>query len=112
VVSARLVTWGPVVLWAAVIFAFSSVPSLGTGLGTWDVVLRKLAHFAEFAVLGVLLARAVRNLPAAFALASLYAVTDEVHQLFVPGRAGSPLDWLVDAAGAGTGVLLYARRPR
>ena len=34
---------------AAIIFAFSSVPSLGTGLGTWDLVLRKLAHLTEYA---------------------------------------------------------------
>ena len=42
-----------------VIFAFSSVPSLSTGLGTWDLVLRKLAHLTEYAVLGALLARAL-----------------------------------------------------
>ena len=52
--------WAPVVLWAAVIFAISSVPDLGTGLGTWDLVLRKLAHAGEFAVLGALLLRALR----------------------------------------------------
>src|SRR5687767_882944 len=51
--------WLPVVVWAGVIFAFSSVPDLGTGLGGWDLVLRKLAHAAEFAVLGALLARAL-----------------------------------------------------
>ena len=41
------------------IFAFSSIPSLGTGLGTWDLVLRKLAHLTEYAVLGALLVRAL-----------------------------------------------------
>ena len=51
--------WAPVVLMAAIIFAFSSVPSLGTGLGTWDLVLRKLAHLSEYAVLGALLQRAL-----------------------------------------------------
>ena len=45
--------------WAALIFAFSSVPDLGTGLGGWDVVLRKIAHAAEYAVLGALLLRAI-----------------------------------------------------
>ena len=49
----------PSSLWAALIFAFSSVPDLGTGLGGWDLVLRKLAHAAEYAVLGALLARAL-----------------------------------------------------
>jgi hypothetical protein len=42
-----------------VIFAFSAVPSLGTGLGTWDLLLRKLAHATEYAILGALLLRAV-----------------------------------------------------
>ena len=47
--------WLPVVAWAALIFAFSSVPDLGTGLGGWDLVLRKIAHAAEYAILGALL---------------------------------------------------------
>ena len=55
----RFRAWAPVVLWAAVIFAFSSIPSLATGLGTWDLVLRKLAHLTEYAILGALLVRAL-----------------------------------------------------
>ncbi len=74
------------------IFAFSSVPSLGTDLGTWDLVLRKAAHLAEYAILGALLARATRSPLVAVALAALYAVSDEVHQTFVEGRVGAPLD--------------------
>ena len=107
--AARLNLWLPVVLWAGLIFTFSAIPSLGTGLGTWDLVLRKLAHLAEYAVLGALLARAVRREPLAFLLGSAYAVTDEVHQGFVAGRQASPLDWLVDMVGVAAGVLLYAR---
>jgi VanZ family protein len=96
--------WGPVVAWAALIFALSSVPSLGTGLETWDLVLRKIGHFVEFAILGALLLRALRDVPAAVLAGVAYAVTDEVHQIFVSGRHGSPLDWLIDAAGVVTGV--------
>lgn len=99
--------WGPPVLWAAVIFAFSSVPDLGTGLGGWDLLLRKLAHAAEYALLGLLLARAAGRPALAFALGALYAVGDEVHQTFVPGRAGSPLDVLLDAAGVALGVVAW-----
>jgi VanZ family protein len=106
--------WVPVVLWAAVIFAFSSVPSLGTDLGTWDTILRKLAHLAEYAVLGTLLARATGRASAAVALAALYAVTDEVHQVFVEGRHGSPFDVGIDTFGAIVGIIvwqhLFARR--
>lgn len=107
--AARLNVWLPVILWAGVIFTLSAIPSLGTGLGTWDVVLRKLAHVAEYGVLGALLQRALGREPLALLLGSAYAVTDEIHQTFVAGRQGSPLDWLVDTLGVVAGVLLYAR---
>jgi hypothetical protein len=83
VTATRISTWIPVVLWAAVIFTLSSVPDLGTGLGTWDLVLRKIAHTAEFALLGAL--------------------------LYVSGRHGSPVDWLIDTAGAAIGVAVAVR---
>jgi VanZ like family len=104
-----LSTWLPVVAWAAVIFAFSSVPSLGTDLGTWDTILRKLAHLTEYAILGALLGRAVRRPGLALALGVLYAVSDEVHQMFVEGRHGSPLDVLIDTAGLLAGLFAWQR---
>ena len=110
--SGTLSRWGPVVLWAGLIFTLSAIPDLGTGLGDWDLVLRKLAHFAEYAILGVLLFRAVRAPFLAVLLASAYAATDEVHQLFVTGRHGSPLDWLIDTAGVAAGVALALRNAR
>jgi VanZ family protein len=101
--------WLPVVAWAALIFAFSSVPSLSSGLGTWDLVLRKLAHAAEYAVLGGLLVRALeRELPA-FLLGVAYAVSDELHQSFVQGRHGAPRDVAIDAAGVLVGILVVRR---
>ena len=110
--SAALRLWAPVVLWATVIFAFSSVPDLGTGLGTWDLVLRKIAHACEFAVLGALLLRALRDERAALAAGVAYAISDEVHQMFVPGRVGSPLDVAIDFVGIAVGVLLWRRYAR
>jgi hypothetical protein len=107
--AARLNTWGPVVLWAGVIFAVSAVPSLSSGLGTWDLVLRKLAHVTEYAILGGLLWRALRHEPAALLLGSAYAVTDEIHQAFVSGRHASPVDWAIDAIGVAAGVLVAGR---
>ena len=63
--SSRLLLWLPVALWACLIFGLSAIPDLGTGLGTWDLVLRKVAHFCEYAILGALLLRALaRNRPA------------------------------------------------
>jgi VanZ family protein len=99
--------WLPVLAWAALIFAFSSVPDLGTGLGGWDLVLRKIAHAAEYAVLGALLVRATDRTGLAIVLGTLYAVSDEVHQSFVPGRVGAPLDVAIDAAGVAIGVALW-----
>jgi VanZ family protein len=103
--AARL--WLPVVAWAALIFVFSSIPDLGTGLGGWDLVLRKLAHAAEFGVLGALLLRATGKAGLAILLGVLYAVSDEVHQSFVPGRQGALLDVAIDAAGVLCGVVVW-----
>jgi VanZ family protein len=103
--SVRL--WLPVVAWAAVIFALSSVPDLGTGLGGWDLVLRKIAHACEYAVLGALLVRATARTGLAFALGTLYAASDELHQSFVPGRLGSPIDVAIDAVGVAAGIALW-----
>jgi VanZ family protein len=101
--------WLPVVLWAAVIFAFSAVPSLSTHLGLWDQILRKGAHLTEYAILALLLRRATGSSGWAFVLAALYGGGDEIHQMFVRGRHGSPVDAGIDAAGALIG-LLGARR--
>ena len=108
--SSRAVSlWLPVVVWAAVIFIFSSIPSLGTGLGVWDTILRKGAHMTEYAILGALLLRALgRELPA-LAVGFAYAITDEIHQHFVSGRHASPLDVLIDTAGVAIGVYAVSR---
>src|SRR6266511_4037841 len=90
--SRVLTVWLPVLAWAAVIFAISSVPSLSTGLGVWDTVLRKAAHVTEYAVLGALLYRAFEREAPALAAGIAYAATDEVHQHFVRGRHGAPVD--------------------
>jgi VanZ family protein len=106
----RLFTvWLPVIVWAAVIFAFSSIPSLSTGLGTWDTILRKGAHLTEYAVLGGLLYRALGREPLALAVGIAYAATDELHQYFVRGRHASPVDVAIDAVGVAAGMLVWLR---
>jgi len=103
------VLWLPVVVWAAVIFALSSILHLGSGLGSWDHVLRKLAHATEYGILGALLLRALgRPVPAALAAVG-YAASDELHQHFVSGRHASPLDVAIDAAGVLVGIAIYLR---
>jgi VanZ family protein len=112
--SRALSVWLPVVVWAAVIFTLSSIPSLTTGLGFWDLLLRKAAHMTEYAILGALLLRALDRVVPAFVIGTLYAVTDEIHQHFVRGRYASPVDVLIDAAGVAIGIYFLHRlvRPR
>jgi VanZ family protein len=106
----RLFTvWLPVLIWAAVIFTLSSIPSLSTGLGTWDTILRKGAHLTEYAVLGGLLYRALGREPLALAVGIAYAATDELHQYFVRGRHASPVDVAIDAVGVAVGMLVWLR---
>jgi VanZ family protein len=104
--------WLPVLVWAGVIFALSSIPSLNSGLGSWDTVLRKCAHMTEYAILAVLLVRATGSYAWAFALAVAYAASDEVHQLFVRGRHGSPVDVAIDAVGALIGLAFLRTKLR
>jgi VanZ family protein len=107
--SRVLTLWLPVLAWAAVIFAFSSIPSLSSGLGAWDTVLRKGAHITEYAVLGALLYRAFERDAPALAAGIAYAATDELHQHFVRGRHASPVDVAIDAVGVALGMLIWLR---
>ena len=130
-----VLSWALVVLWAALIFFMSAhtgsdfdgsgplasikhwLQSLVAPLFGPDTdVVNVAAHFTEYLVFGVLLLLAARRTwPAlgwgklalvAIALASAYAVTDEFHQAFVPGRLCDPADWLTDTLGASLGVVI------
>ena len=107
--SRALTLWLPVVLWASLIFALSSVPSLSSGLGGWDYVLRKCAHVTEYAVLAFLLARAIGREAPAFVAGVLYAALDELHQSFVRGRHASPIDVAIDSVGLLIGLAVWRR---
>ncbi len=119
-VLALLSSWLPVFFWAGLIFFLSGVPDLGTGWGIWDFLLRKAAHLAEYAVLALLLVRAFRRTRPAWVprevlawglgLAVFYAVTDEFHQAFVPGRGPSVADVLLDALGAAGACWAFRRK--
>ena len=91
----------------ALIFALSATPDLSSGLGAWDFALRKLAHVTIFGVLWLTLARATewRRPILAIVIAILYASSDEVHQTFVEGRHGTPVDVAIDAFGIGLAML-------
>ncbi|NMH71687.1 VanZ family protein [Bacillus sp. RO2] len=78
--------------------------------------VRKNAHFLAYMLLAILSFNAVRrsggrgwrSMGAAFIISLLYAISDEVHQLFVPGRSGQVSDVLLDSIGALVGIVLYA----
>ena len=114
--------FGPPLLWAGAILVATSIP----GRDVPDVDLPhvdKVVHFLLYAVLGVLLSRALRTgragvavrpavralLPWLVAIAC-FAAVDEWHQRWVPGRSSDTLDWYADVAG-GTLALLLAARP-
>jgi VanZ family protein len=111
-VRRTLSLWVPVVLWAALIFGLSSIPSLSSGLGTWDTVLRKGAHMTEYAILAVLLRRALAAELPALVAAVAYACTDEIHQTFVRGRHGTGVDVAIDGVGAAVGLLAFLQARR
>jgi len=83
------------------IFFLSAQPDLSTGLGTADLVLRKIAHASIFGLLCFLWWRAFGGrVGPAIAVTVLYAITDEWHQTHVEGRHGTVWDVLIDSAGA------------
>jgi len=114
--------WLPVILWAGMIFFLSSIPDLRSGLpNIFDLILRKIAHSGEFGILAILLWRAILSLNfkqskqstanvivIVIIIVILYAISDEIHQDFVPGRIASVTDVLIDSIGALTGLLIFA----
>ncbi len=112
--------WAPVVVWAGLIFIASSMPDHrpvgSTGLP--ELLSRKLAHVVEYGVLAYFVARALTGMGWAIRrvwavgllVCVLYAVSDEVHQSFVPGRFGKGRDVALDSLGAALVISLYARR--
>ncbi len=109
----------------ALIFAISSMqqPPLPTPEFKW-LSIDKLYHFIEYGILSVLLTIAFVNVPpkwlpeswiwvVAALISILYGASDELHQMFVPGRFATYSDWISDVIGSIAGVLgvyLYYRR--
>lgn len=95
----------------SLIFFLSAQPDLSSGLGVWDLVLRKLAHAFLFGALTLLWLRALgpetpRALFWSVTISFIYAMTDELHQTFVPGRSGRPVDVGVDSVGIVIAILI------
>jgi VanZ family protein len=135
----RLRVWIPAVAWAVCIFIASTTDFSAERTGRFIIpvlhwlfphatsatldfahfIIRKSAHFVEYFVFSLLLFRAVRKEERGWQLrwalltvivVAAYSVTDELHQLFVPGREASPWDSLLDTAGAvAAQVVLWLR---
>ncbi|MBR5225580.1 MAG: VanZ family protein [Clostridia bacterium] len=134
----KAVAWALCALWMGVIFSMSAQPAVVSdtqsgqivGLTQWllsllnfdyfsippeflHVLIRKLAHFGEYAVLSLLYRRALqlsgakRATLAAIALSALYAATDELHQGFVDGRSPQMTDVAIDTFGACAGAWFH-----
>ena len=82
-----------------------------------DKVLRKIAHATEYLVLGLFMMLAAANAKRrgvfftgliTWIIGTAYAISDEVHQIFVPGRSCELRDMCIDAAGVLCGVLIIA----
>ena len=112
--------WGPVCAYAGLIFYLSSQPHPEEQLPSFvSLFSDKFLHVIEYGVLGGLFWRGFYwgtnspwrtwAVPLAILCTSLYGISDEVHQSFVPFRESSWLDWLADTAGAGIGVAAMAR---
>lgn len=107
----RLSLWGPVAAYVALIFYLSGLSDLRLAALYPDHLL----HAAEFFGLAILVARALnrgllrpmtsRSLFLAFVLCALYAVSDEIHQMYVPNRFSELSDVLSDLAGAALGLV-------
>lgn len=91
------------------------VPSADIAAESLNHIVRKHAHFFAYLVLGVLTINALRTsgvkgtwgVAVALLICVVYAVSDEVHQLFVPGRGGQVTDVIIDSAGATVGLCIY-----
>lgn len=91
------------------------IPKADFNIEDFNHIVRKNAHFIAYLVLGVLVInalkmsgiRGIRAFGLTLGICMLYAVSDEIHQLFVPGRSGEIRDVMIDSSGAAVGIVGY-----
>ncbi len=114
--------WLPVLLWAGLIYKFSSgtIP-IASQIYWQDFAVKKIGHFLLFGALAVLIYRALvgqglsRQKAGIWAVISafFYGATDEFHQMFTQGREARVRDVFIDGIGAGVVIyLIYRFLPR
>lgn len=108
----RFLRWFPAIAVMAVIFGFSSIPSQEMpNFGLWDLVVKKGAHMLGYGLLALAYWYGLHfdknRWWLVLLIAVLYALSDEYHQSFVPGRHPSWVDALV-IDGSGAALMLLA----
>lgn len=91
------------------------IPFIEIDLDVWHFLIRKSAHFIAYFLLGIFIVHALivsrmqvfQSGLLAIIISLLYAISDEIHQLYIPGRSGEVRDVIIDTLGASTGVLLF-----
>src|SRR5574344_1718614 len=120
-----------VIIWMIVIFMFSNQSAnVSTGqsnvivnalmnlfgnIPNLSFIVRKCAHFTEYLILGLLVYNMIRctefklkdMLLISILICSMYATSDEIHQLFIDGRSCQVFDVLIDTMGSLSGIIIY-----
>lgn len=133
----KTLLWILVILWMIVIFTLSAqvrnqsnnlstgitemivgiikmiVPNADFDMGMFNHIVRKNAHFIAYLILGMLLVNVLTfdkdhvEMTKAQIIGSMYAASDEFHQMFVPGRGPQVRDVFIDSAGAFVGIMIF-----
>lgn len=104
----KIIKFIPAILWMCVIFYFSSRST--TGIGTNEIdrfLILKSFHLMEYAFLAILLLYAIYKKSIVIFIAYLYAISDEIHQYFIPGRTSRFRDTLIDLIGILIGIFIF-----
>lgn len=91
-------------------------PSIEINEANLNHIIRKAAHFTIYLILGILVTNALKDgnksklnlILASLVICILYAISDEFHQLFIPGRSGEIKDVILDSLGALLGILMMS----
>ncbi len=116
--KSAVLRWVPVAVWMAAIFVASATPSRELpNFGSLDYLVKKTGHTVAYALLALLVRRALgrvnQSTVGSWLVTVVYALLDEFHQSFVPGRHPSLIDAFVfDGGGAAMALLMssYLRR--
>ncbi len=90
-------------------------PNMEFDVRSLNHIIRKNTHFFAYLILGVLVMNALRvsrvrgyrSIALALGICILYAISDEIHQIFIPGRSGEVRDVVIDTAGTSVGIMVY-----